>query len=238
MHAGVVEDVEVYLDLARQTGGPVLEPGCGTGRVSSALVGAGFTVYGLDSSAALLAFAQKKIELLQTDDDAGGCFIPLHADILEYSDSLSVPLVILPLNFCAHLHTTKALRRLFAAVRRVLAPGGQVVLHGFPEGSGVAEGRCLVHRASFELTDTGQCDWFESRTVSEGLERLSWYVQTPDTDYTFSLVMRLWNRRDYVRAATYAGLSQVEMSFPVSVDGLMLRFEADTTEHAVTANQP
>ncbi len=238
MHAAVVEDVEVYGDLARHTGGPVLEVGCGTGRISSALVGAGFTVYGLDSSVVLLARAQEKIERLQTDNGAAvGRFIPLQADILEYSDPLSVPLVILPLNFCAHLHTMCALVGMFAAVRRLLAPGGQVVLHAFPEGSGVAERDGLVHRASLSLRDAGKCDWYESRTVSGGLERLIWYVQTSDSDYTFSLVLRIWNRRDLVRAAATAGFRLVEPDTPFAGDALFLRFAA-ASEAAATENQP
>jgi hypothetical protein len=32
--AGLDGDVEFYVDLARQTGGPVLDVGCGTGRVA------------------------------------------------------------------------------------------------------------------------------------------------------------------------------------------------------------
>ena len=46
-----IGDVPFYEDLARRTGGPVLELGCGTGRVVWPLAEAGLHVVGLDISA-------------------------------------------------------------------------------------------------------------------------------------------------------------------------------------------
>ncbi|MBT6683199.1 MAG: class I SAM-dependent methyltransferase, partial [Chloroflexi bacterium] len=41
-----VEDVAFYVELARASGGPVLEIGCGTGRVSLPIAAAGIDVLG------------------------------------------------------------------------------------------------------------------------------------------------------------------------------------------------
>jgi SAM-dependent methyltransferase len=51
----VGRDVEFYRSLARGTGGPVLEIGCGTGRVLCRLAADGLDCIGLDASQAMLA---------------------------------------------------------------------------------------------------------------------------------------------------------------------------------------
>lgn len=46
---GIARDVERYREIARETGGPVLELGCGTGRVSIPLARDGLDVTGVDA---------------------------------------------------------------------------------------------------------------------------------------------------------------------------------------------
>lgn len=48
-------DVEFYRELARGAGGPILDVGCGTGRVAIELARDGHAVLGVDLSAAMLA---------------------------------------------------------------------------------------------------------------------------------------------------------------------------------------
>jgi SAM-dependent methyltransferase len=55
------DDIDLILDLAVQADGPILELGCGTGRVLLPLVEAGHTVTGIDISPALLRLASEKI---------------------------------------------------------------------------------------------------------------------------------------------------------------------------------
>jgi SAM-dependent methyltransferase len=52
--------VGFYSELAQETGGPVLEIGCGTGRVSIPIARLGIAVTGLDLVPGMLAQAQKK----------------------------------------------------------------------------------------------------------------------------------------------------------------------------------
>jgi SAM-dependent methyltransferase len=61
-----------FLDLARRFGGPVLELGCGTGRITIPLAQAGIDMTGLDIMPAMLEFARRKaqgllIEWIQAD---------------------------------------------------------------------------------------------------------------------------------------------------------------------------
>lgn len=56
------DDIAFFRSLAEQAGGPVLELGCGTGRVAIPLVDAGYEVVGIDRSTAMLARARAKAE--------------------------------------------------------------------------------------------------------------------------------------------------------------------------------
>jgi SAM-dependent methyltransferase len=64
MHAAIAgdDDIAFYRSLAEQAGGPVLELGCGTGRVAIPLAEAGFEVTAIDRSAGMLARARRKAE--------------------------------------------------------------------------------------------------------------------------------------------------------------------------------
>ena len=46
-HADLTEDIDFILDLARQSNGPILELGCGSGRLLLPLARAGFMTVGV-----------------------------------------------------------------------------------------------------------------------------------------------------------------------------------------------
>ncbi len=57
------DDLEAILDLAAECGDPILELGCGTGRVLVPLADAGHTITGIDISPALLDIARQKSQI-------------------------------------------------------------------------------------------------------------------------------------------------------------------------------
>src|ERR1700694_4871385 len=65
---GRLQDVAFYREAAREFGDPVLELGCGTGRVTLALAQAGMRVAGLDLSERMLEHAVKKRAALFTEE--------------------------------------------------------------------------------------------------------------------------------------------------------------------------
>ena len=60
-------DVEFYVEEAKRARGPVLELGCGTGRVSIPIAEAGVDVTGLDVSEQMLSIAREKKRSLPAD---------------------------------------------------------------------------------------------------------------------------------------------------------------------------
>jgi SAM-dependent methyltransferase len=96
-------DAPFYFDLARESGGPVLEIGCGTGRVLLPIARAGIQIHGLDQSAAMLAVLKEKIarEPIETRR-----LITLHqGDMRRARLPHEFPLVIMPFRPFQHMHT-------------------------------------------------------------------------------------------------------------------------------------
>jgi SAM-dependent methyltransferase len=73
-------DIPFYLEFARETGGPILELACGTGRVLIPIAEAGFTIYGLDISENMLEIAEEKIREMKL---SGVSLI--HGDMTDYN---------------------------------------------------------------------------------------------------------------------------------------------------------
>ncbi len=109
---------EFYRDLARQTGGPILELACGTGRLTIPLAQDGHKVVGLDDSRAMLRATKAKA-------DAEGVEITfLEGDMRSLDLGRRFPLVILCCNSLAHLTTNRDLKASLTCIARHLVPGG------------------------------------------------------------------------------------------------------------------
>jgi len=87
------EDVEFYVDLAQASRGPVLEIGCGTGRVSLPIASAGIDVVGVDFSTSMLAKARERAAATK---DNGGAVEFLQGDMRTLALGRRFPLVIIP----------------------------------------------------------------------------------------------------------------------------------------------
>ena len=124
-NAELVEDLPAYALLADRFGGPVLEVGCGTGRVALHLAQQGIRVVGIDVSAAMLRRARQHA-------DERGLSGPLltwrKADMRTLALDEQFGLCTLAYNTFAHLLTQDdqiaALERIAAHIR----PGGGLAL--------------------------------------------------------------------------------------------------------------
>ncbi|HMO53339.1 MAG TPA: class I SAM-dependent methyltransferase, partial [Tepidiformaceae bacterium] len=56
----IAGDIEFYLERTRESGGPVLELGCGNGRIALPLARAGFETTGMDISEPMLGLAKER----------------------------------------------------------------------------------------------------------------------------------------------------------------------------------
>lgn len=127
--SSVEGDVEFYVERARRTGGPVLDVGCGTGRVAAALAEDGHEVVGIDLSEPMLLLAERRRSEAHSAVQSRLTFLP--ADMADFSLGRTFPLIITPFRSFQFMLTTEAQRAALAAFRRHLAPDGELVLDLF-----------------------------------------------------------------------------------------------------------
>src|SRR5215210_1428777 len=126
---GLAGDTDFYLRLARDTGGAVLELGCGTGRVGLALAAQGLDVVGLDLSAGMLAVAETKRRALHREAAARVRLV--HGDMTRFSLPERFGLAIAPFRAFMAILDPVGQRRSLEAVREHLRPRGRICLHLF-----------------------------------------------------------------------------------------------------------
>jgi SAM-dependent methyltransferase len=119
------DDVDYYLDRATATDGPVLELGCGTGRIYLELLDAGVDADGIDLSADSLAVLRATAEERALEPNVW------QADMTGVSADREYPLVTCPFNAIQALTTIEQQHALLESVYDVLAPGGQFVFDTF-----------------------------------------------------------------------------------------------------------
>jgi ubiquinone/menaquinone biosynthesis C-methylase UbiE len=117
-------DVAFWRRVASKADGPVLELGCGTGRVSLPLARGGVELVGVDRSEQMLARARKQI-LRSSNPQLLKSLRLVRADIrqLPFEDE-TYPMVIAPYGILQSLIRPKDLTAALASVARVIARGG------------------------------------------------------------------------------------------------------------------
>ena len=121
-------DLDLYLALAARTGGPILELGCGTGRVAVPLAAAGHEVTAVDIGPAMLERARRRAAAAGAA--IGGRIEFVEADMLalDLPTAGAFRLAIIALNSLFLLATRSAQREAFATMARHLASGGLAVV--------------------------------------------------------------------------------------------------------------
>jgi SAM-dependent methyltransferase len=121
-HSLHTEDLPLWLDLARRQGDPILELGCGSGRVLLPLAQAGHRVYGLDNDPGMLVVLRE--QLTPALCPAVTVWI---GDLCAFHLGMAFSLITLPCN--THSTLTAVQRQAaLACVRRHLRPGGVFAL--------------------------------------------------------------------------------------------------------------
>lgn len=206
-YAAYRDDVPHYLRLADDVGGPILELGAGSGRLTEALAKAGHQVVALDASSAMLARARERLIGLDVELVEG--------DMRHLALGREFPLVLAPFNTLMHAYTVADQDLTLAGVRRHLAGGGTFafdvfqphlgplgVLRREPTWSGLAAGAELFLVQHHDP---------EAQLV-ESLYYLD--VEGPDGSITrrrSRLLQRYYHRYELERAVAQAGFSRLRL---------------------------
>ena len=206
------DDIPFYLQLAADEGGPVLELGSGTGRLTATLMRAGNDVTGVELSEAMLARARERgvdgARLLQGDmrrlDGLG-------------LEPASFSLVLAPLNVLMHLFTLDDQDATLAGAFSLLEPGGLLaldlyvpdfgpseVLRAVPEWSHVAGagGQVLLLQEHDRLNQVITSRYQIDSVAEGGLVRRR----------LVTLRQRYWLRFEIERALRAAGFGQIRLA--------------------------
>ena len=114
-------DVPFWRTIALEADGPVLELGCGTGRIAAPLGRAGVKLVGLDRSASMLAIARRRVARARLRNRVG----LIRGDIrtTPFLDS-AFSTVLAPYGVLQSLLRERDLAATLSAVHRVLRSGG------------------------------------------------------------------------------------------------------------------
>lgn len=128
IHEQLTADIPFILELARETGGPVLDLGCGTGRLLFPLAEAGYKVTGVDNSPQMLAIARNRLSV--EPEEVRESITLWEQDICSLvpgQTATGFSLALLSYNTLLHLRE-REIGALLEGVAGILQPGGQLFI--------------------------------------------------------------------------------------------------------------
>jgi SAM-dependent methyltransferase len=122
-------DVDFFVEAARESGGPVLEVGCGTGRVLIPTARAGIEIVGLDRSPTMLSLCRQR---LRDEPESVRSKVQLvEGDMRAFSLDRTFALATIPFRPFQHLLSVEDQLACLGCIRRHLGDGGRFVLDIF-----------------------------------------------------------------------------------------------------------
>lgn len=148
------QDVAFYVNAARRYGDPVLELGCGTGRVTMAIADAGYRVVGLDISEKMLERAREKQGGLSRE--ARERVRLVQGDMTQFQLGEKFRTIVIPFRPFQHLLETEEQMSCLECARKHLVPGGRLIVDFFQtDPDRMHEGKYLKEAPliEYDLTD-------------------------------------------------------------------------------------
>lgn len=198
------DDIGYYRELCAARGGPVLELGCGTGRILLPLLASGIDIEGIDQSDGMLQELQRQATALGLSARVA------LGTLQDFHVTRQFATVLCPYSVVTYLTTTAELARCLQAIRQVLLPDGLLVVDTFIPRDVVAFGDFRLDyrrphgdgtlQREKRISKQDGCNRIERRYTllrADGSVERSWL--TCD-------VIRPWTQAELVAAAATAGL--------------------------------
>jgi SAM-dependent methyltransferase len=210
-HADYDVDVPIYLDFARQTGGPILEVACGSGRLMAPLLESGERVVGIDSSGPMLDRARHVLGQARLMSRAA-----LHqGDVRQFDLGEQFALVIYGLDSFGLLDTIDDQIAALRSIRRHLAPGGLLIVdvsNGNGRGAEPTDELVLQYEGRHPATGLPLSKW-TARSTDHGqqVDHYTYFYDEADEDrivrrMTVRLNLRYFGRFELELLLIQAGL--------------------------------
>jgi SAM-dependent methyltransferase len=125
IYSWLTDDIPFYVEQAKQARGPVLEVGCGTGRILLPTFEAGIAIDGFDLEPGMLEVLRRKAEGLGIKPRVW------RADMRDFTMPRRYALITIPFRAFLHNLTTEDEIRTLRCCREHLQPGGRLVFNVF-----------------------------------------------------------------------------------------------------------
>lgn len=162
------EDIDFYLEWAEETGSPILEGMCGTGRILIPLAEEGHEVVGVDRSTAMLDQCTAKISML--DEEVVERIDIIHEDVRYFELDREFRLAIVPYNSFLHLLKTEGQEQALKNISSYMTENGVFIMSVFNPDLSRPEG--VVRHTGTKVTDKGEIvSRFESQEFDTPSQR-------------------------------------------------------------------
>ena len=158
-------DLPFYVDLAKKIGGPVLEMGCGTGRILLPIARAGIEIHGVDNSEPMLHVLRQHIS--KEPEEIQQRIVLQQGDMRSYRGRSKYPLVTIPFRAMQHMYTVEDQVSALQTAAFHLSDGGILAFD--------------VFFPKFELMSTG---------IGEEVPEMEW----PDASHPGRIVRRYFKK--------------------------------------------
>lgn len=149
----LIADIPFYLEYAQKTGDEILELGCGTGRVSTPLAEAGFSVTGIDLSNSMLDVFKEKLENVSGEVKSRIKYV--NGDMSNFYFDLKYDLIIAPFRAFQALTKEGDINNCLTCVREHLSENGLFIINVFRAYKVLDESWCYPETVQWETTDKG-----------------------------------------------------------------------------------
>jgi len=155
MYSDRRDDLAMYLGFVKEFGGPVLECGCGTGRILFTIAETGVEIWGIDSSEKMLNLAWKKLQNLSPKVKQNICLS--QQDMRHIQLDRLFKLCIVPFRAFLHLLTADDQNKALNLIHTHLEKDGHLIIDIFaPRHDLLAKETTTVRFDKKVNSETGQ----------------------------------------------------------------------------------
>jgi len=204
-------DISFYKDQVEKFGDPVLELGCGTGRITIPIAKEGYEIIGLDLSDRLLKRAYEKTTKENLDIEW------VKGDMRDFSLDKRFNLIFIPFNSIHHILTLKDMEKVLDNVRKHLKPDGRFIVEFFNPDLEIlnrdpAEEHEVTEYESPMTNDKVKITEITDYERAKQLMHLSWFYDSESNKRERDWTIRVWFPKEVDAVLKYNGF-EIEKKF-------------------------
>ncbi len=218
-HWWKINDLDFITAYADEIGGPILELGAGTGRLSRPILKNGHTYTGIDSSPAFVQYAQEKFSGFA----AKATF--LTGDMRDFSLDRTYQFIFIGFNSIFHLLSEKEVRSCFQCVYNHLHADGSFIIDAFiPDPLFLYRDKQKYYVMEFDYPDGSHCIVSETNDYDEQtqINHIKWFFNVANREieeFSFDMQMifpdsmdRLLTKSGFVVKNKYGNYDRTPLS--------------------------